>query len=99
MYCIVDVRGVRRWSRPFVWLGVNALAIYVSWEVVRQLLDAAVATQGSGRTTPKAWLFWDVLEPAFRAWPEVASLLSAVGVLAVWVAVASVSVRLKPDTT
>ena len=96
MYCIVDVRGVRRWSRPFVWLGANALAIYVSWEVVRQLLDAAVATQGSGRTTPKAWLFWNVLEPAFRPWPEAASFVFAVGVLAMWMVVAQVLSRSKP---
>ena len=59
MYFIVDVRGLRRWCRPFVWLGANALAIYVGSEVVRRLLDAAVVTQGSGRTTPKAWVFWE----------------------------------------
>ncbi len=33
MYFIVDVRGLRRWCRPFVWLGANALAIYVGFGV------------------------------------------------------------------
>ncbi len=90
---IVDVRGLRRWSRPFVWLGANALAIYIGSEVVRRLLDAAVVTQGSGRTTPKAWVFWDVLEPAFRPWSEAASFVFAVGVLAMWMVVAGVLYR------
>ena len=82
MYFVVDVRGLRRWCRPFVWLGANAIAIYVGSEIVRRLLDAAVVTQGSGRTTPKAWVFWDVLEPAFRPWRPKLRLSFAVGFLA-----------------
>jgi predicted acyltransferase len=93
MYFIVDMRGLRRWCRPFMWLGANALVIYVGSEVVRRLLDEAVVTQGSGRTTPKAWVFWDVLEPAFRPWPEAASFVFAVGVLAMWMVVAAVLYR------
>jgi predicted acyltransferase len=80
---VVDVRGLRRWSRPFVWLGANAIAIYVGSEIVRRLLDAR-----------KAWLFWEVLEPALRPWPlEIASFAIAVGFLAVWIAVGAVLYR------
>jgi predicted acyltransferase len=80
---VVDVRGLRRWSRPFVWLGANAIAIYVGSEIVRRLLDAR-----------KAWLFWEVLEPALRPWPpEIASFAFAVGFLAVWIAVGAVLYR------
>lgn len=86
----VAVRGRGRWRQPLVWLGANALAIYAGSEVLRRLLDAAVVPQAVGRTTPKAWLFWGVLEPAFRSWPEVASLVFAVGVLALWMVVAGV---------
>jgi predicted acyltransferase len=94
IYLLVDVRGLRRWGQPFVWLGVNALAIYAASEITRRLLDGALVRQGSGRTTPKAWLFWDVLEPAFRPWPpELASLVFAVGVLATWTLVARVFYR------
>jgi predicted acyltransferase len=81
---VVDERGLRRWCRPLVWLGANALIIYVASEVVRRLIDQ-----------PKAWLFWGVLEPAFRSWPQFASLLFAIGVLAVWVAVAGVLVSVR----
>jgi predicted acyltransferase len=82
IHFVVDVRGLRRWSVPFAWLGANALAIYVGSEVVRRLIDQ-----------PKAWLFWELLEPVFRERPEVASLLLAVGILVVWIAVAGALVR------
>jgi predicted acyltransferase len=81
---VVDVNGLRRWSRPFVWLGVNALAIYVGSEIARRLLDAW-----------KARLFWEVLEPAFRPWVEFASLVYAVGVLAVFLLVSFVVSRFR----
>src|SRR5262249_22966811 len=41
MYFIVDMRGLRSWARPFLWLGVNPLAIYFLSEVVGNLLDDA----------------------------------------------------------
>ena len=88
IYFVVDVRGARRWSLPFAWLGANALVIYVASEVVRRVLEA-----------PKAWLFWEVLEPIFRDRPEIASLAFAVAVLAVWVAVAAFLADLKVRTT
>jgi predicted acyltransferase len=88
VYFVVDVCGRRRWSVPFAWLGANALIIYVASEVVRRLIDQ-----------PKAWLFWGVLEPIFRERPEVASLLIAVGLLAMWIAVAGLLADLKVRTT
>jgi predicted acyltransferase len=85
IYWLVDARGLRRWCRPFAWLGVNALAIYIGSEIVRRLLDAAVVRLDFGRTTPKAWLFWEVLEPALPAWPtEFVSFLFGLGILAMW---------------
>jgi predicted acyltransferase len=94
IYFIVDVRVLRRWSRPFLWLGVNPLAIYFCSEILRYLLDGAWIQQGVARTTPRAWLFWEILEPAFRPWPaEWASLVSGAGLVAFWLAVGSVLYR------
>jgi predicted acyltransferase len=98
LHFVVDVRGARRWCRPFVWLGVNPLAIYAGSEIMRRLLDAPIVH----RTTPKAWLFWDVLEPGLRPWPpEFASLVFAAAMLGVWMVIGALfyRVRLKPDTT
>jgi predicted acyltransferase len=88
IYFAVDVRGLRRWCLPLAWLGANALVVYAGSEVARRLLD-----------TPKAWLFWEVLQPIFREPLEVASLIFAAAVLAVWIVVARVLADLKVRTT
>ena len=36
-YWIVDVRGYRRWARPFVWYGTNAIAAYFLSSIVGRL--------------------------------------------------------------
>lgn len=85
-YLLVDVRRLRSWTRPFTWLGVNPLATYCCSELVGHVLDA-----GWMRTTPKAWLFWGVLQPALRfryaAWT---SLAFAVAFASFWTCFAGV---------
>jgi len=91
IYFLVDVRGLRAWSRPFLWLGVNPIAIYICSEVVGHLLERPLLPQGSGRTTPKAWLFWRYIEPALHRWPtERASFAFGMAYVALWVMVAGV---------
>jgi predicted acyltransferase len=87
IYVAVDVFGLRSWARPFIWLGVNPLAIYCGSEFIGHMLDATWLH----RTTPKAWLFWGVLQPAlnfrFAVW---ASLAFAVAYASLWTGVAGV---------
>ena len=91
VYLVVDVRGLRTWARPFLWLGVNPLTIYVLSEVVGHLIERGWIHQNGGLTTPKAWLFWRLLEPALRPWPaEWASLVFGVAFVGLWVGVAGV---------
>jgi predicted acyltransferase len=91
IYFLVDVRGLRTWARPFLWLGVNPLAIYVCSEVIGHFLERLWLVQGSGRTTPKAWLFWRYIEPAFHRWPTAwASFAFGMSYAALWVMVAGV---------
>jgi predicted acyltransferase len=40
-YYIVDVKQCRKWCQPFVWIGCNALIIYVTAQVVGFKLVAA----------------------------------------------------------
>jgi predicted acyltransferase len=46
-YHVIDVMGISRWASPFVWIGMNALAIYVATNVTNfwKLADRFV---GSG---------------------------------------------------
>jgi predicted acyltransferase len=91
---VVDVRGQRRWSRPFLWLGVNPLAIYVGSEVVGRLMEHVSFVLADTRATPKAWLFWEFFAPAFGHRPaEWASLAYAAAFTAVWIGFAGLLYR------
>ena len=82
IYVVVDVRGLRRWSMPFLWLGVNPIAMYCLSEIVGHL-----------QTSPKAWIYWTILEPVMPDAPAVASLLFGLAFVAMWAAVAGVLYR------
>jgi predicted acyltransferase len=82
LYGVIDVRGLHRWWRPFLWLGVNPLAIYFLSEVVGHL-----------QVGVKAWLYWTVLTPAMPNRMAWASLIFAIGFVGVWIAVAGVMYR------
>ena len=94
IFIVVDIVGIRGWARPFQWLGVNPLAIYVLSEVLGHLLDAAWIHRHGSSISPKLWLFWSVLEPAFRPWrAEWASISFSIVFVAVWLAAAGLLYR------
>jgi predicted acyltransferase len=90
-YAIVDVAGWRSWARPFVWLGVNPLALYFLSDVVGHLLERPWVQEGQGRTTLKGWIVWGTIEPALRPLrAEWASLAFAITFTALWIVVAGI---------
>jgi predicted acyltransferase len=93
-YLVVDVRGLRAWARPFLWLGVNPLAIYVLSEVGGHLIEKPWVHQARGLTTAKAWVFWRYLVPAVPSWPlERVSLVFGLGYVGLWMLVAGLLYR------
>jgi predicted acyltransferase len=82
----VEVRNVRGWSRPFVWLGLNPLAVYFLSELVGHVLDL---------TNAKTVIFWYWLRPATT--PPLSdmatSLLFAVLTVTLWTVVAGTMYR------
>jgi predicted acyltransferase len=89
-YLVVDVAGVRGWARPFVWLGINPLAIYFLSELAGELIERPWRWQGAEHTA-KSWLYWTLLEPrlAPRIGSPASSLVFAFAVVAFWLAVAA----------
>jgi len=85
-YFVIDVAGIRTWARPFVWLGVNPLAIYFLAELVSHILEL---------TPAKTALYWNLLRPiAMRQLSEpMISLLFAAITVGVWTAVAGIMYR------
>jgi predicted acyltransferase len=87
-YYVVDVRGHQEWADPFVWLGVNPLAIYCLSELSRYALD--IGWIGSDPPIGlKDALFWRYLVRfAGDAGGPRSSLFFALGCATVWTAVA-----------
>jgi predicted acyltransferase len=78
---MVDVRGWRRWTRPFEVLGVNAIALFmVSGLLTRLLLVVRIPTASGTPVPVRSWLYRTWFEPL--AAPVNASLFFALANLA-----------------
>jgi predicted acyltransferase len=84
---IVDVRGVRRWTQPFVTYGKNAIAVYVGSEVLSGLWGTVRWAGASGvvRTLQER-----MHELVFASWlpPMLAAFAFAFANVVLWSAVA-----------
>ncbi len=69
---MVDGRGYRRWTRPFVILGMNAIAVYMASEIG----DTLLSTIPAGSSTLREGIYQHVFAPL--ASPVNASLLYAI---------------------
>jgi predicted acyltransferase len=88
---LVDVLDVAAWARPFVWLGVNPLAIYCLSELARRLLDVGWIRMGTDDVGVKDAFFWMYFARLTGATGgALASLLFALLVACVWIGVAGV---------
>jgi len=84
-YWLVEIRGHRAWTRPFVVLGVNALALFFLSSLVARLLIVVKVPGDAGRTPLHAWLYGHGFAP--WASPLNASLAYAVAYLSLWLGV------------
>jgi predicted acyltransferase len=83
-YWVVEVRGWRGWTRPFVVLGVNALALFFLSSLVARLLIVVKVDRAGGRAPIHAVIFDHLFAP--WASPINASLAFAVAYLGLWLA-------------
>jgi predicted acyltransferase len=90
----VDIRGARAWSKPFLVLGINAIAAYVLSSAAGRVLALVTVTTGAGRQVSIKNL---VYTATFAQWldPYTASLAYAAAFLLIWVGVMYVMYRKK----
>lgn len=89
-YWLVDVRGYRRWSKPFVIFGMNAIAAFFLSSLVARIITLIQVPAGGGETMPlKTFVFDRAFAPNFAA-PENASLAFAIGYVLLWLGLMSV---------
>jgi predicted acyltransferase len=82
-YWLVDARGYRVWSRPFLFFGVNAIAAYFLSGIFARALILIRVPAGDGVTVPlKTWIH----QHAFASWlsPVNASLAFALAFVLLW---------------
>jgi len=82
----IDVRGWKGWATPFVWLGTNAIALFVGATLATLILLGIKLTGDDGKRRSLYGSIYRTVYDRF-ADPRVGSLLFALTFLAVWVAV------------
>jgi predicted acyltransferase len=85
-YELIEVRKIRRWSKPFEVMGLNAIAIFVASVLVIKLLVKTKVGSGENAPTTFTWIY----ENLFASWAGATngSLLFALVTLLLWLAVA-----------
>lgn len=82
-YWLVDIKGYRRWAKPFVIFGVNALALFVFSGLLAKLLGIIKVTGAEGKSTSlQGWIFDSIFTPL--AAPLNASLMYALSYILLW---------------
>lgn len=82
-YWVIDIKGYRRWARPFEIFGVNALALYVGAGLMAELLGVIKVTGPDGmKVSLGSWIYNNI----FASWasPINASLTFAIVFVLVW---------------
>jgi predicted acyltransferase len=86
-YWMIEVRGWKTWSRPFVIYGMNAIAVYVGSGLLTRLMVRTQVSAGGGDTISLyTWLYTRL----FASWagPLNGSLAFAICYVTFWLAVA-----------
>jgi predicted acyltransferase len=91
---IVDVKGWKGWAKPFVWLGMNAIALFVAATLATLLLLWIKLTGGDGK---RRSLYGTIYRTVFDHFADqrIGSFLFALCFCAFWVGVAWLLYRRK----
>jgi predicted acyltransferase len=83
---LIDLHGWRKWDRPFLWLGANAILIFALSSFAAKAGFIFKVSEGARETGVQSWIYNHWFAPL--AEPEIASLAFALCFLALWVALA-----------
>ncbi|HEY2172088.1 MAG TPA: DUF5009 domain-containing protein [Candidatus Angelobacter sp.] len=79
---LIEMRGWRLWSRPFLWLGMNAIVVYALSTFAAKLWTMIKVANGTQTITVQAWVYEHWFAPL--AQEKNASLAFALSFTAVW---------------
>jgi predicted acyltransferase len=82
-YWLIDIKGYKKWSKPFVIFGVNALALFVFSGLFARILGVIKVSGAEGKTISlQKWIFDSIFLPL--ASPINASLAYAICFILFW---------------
>lgn len=83
-YWLIDIKGYKRWTKPFVIFGVNALALFIGSGLMAKLFGIIkVARDADGKAVSlQSWIFNSIFLPL--ASPINASLMFAISFILLW---------------
>lgn len=85
-YWLIDIKGYRKWSKPFVIFGVNALALYVGSGLMAKCMYLIKFTGSGGKPVSlQGWIFENIFRQIFS--PVNASLFYAICFILVWLGI------------
>jgi predicted acyltransferase len=89
---LIDVHGLRAWSRPFVAFGLNPLVAFVGSGLMARIIASLVKLPYHGKPTSLQTISYDLL---FAGWlpPELGSLLWGLAFVALWLVLADLLYR------
>ena len=82
-YYVIDIKGYKRWAKPFVIFGVNALALFVFSGIMARLMGMIRFTGQDGKEISlQQWIFNNIYLSILS--PINASLAYAIGFILFW---------------
>ncbi|GAC1398302.1 MAG: DUF5009 domain-containing protein [Thermoanaerobaculia bacterium] len=89
---LIDLRGVRGWTKPFVVYGVNPMVAFVGSGLMARLFGSLIKVNVGGQPTSLLAASYQILyEPFFE--PRFASLLWALSFVLLWLGILSIFYR------
>ncbi|MGV3561098.1 acyltransferase family protein [Larkinella arboricola] len=83
-YWLIDVRGYRNWTKPFVAFGVNAITVFFLSGLIPRILNLIRVPQPDGSDIgAKEWMYQTFFVPYFES-PYNASLAGALTFVLIW---------------
>jgi predicted acyltransferase len=83
-YWLIDIKDYKKWTKPFVIFGVNALALYVGSGILARVMGLIKFNDAAGKTVSlQQWIFENVFLRLFEA-PINASLMFAISYILFW---------------
>ena len=81
-YWLIDIKQYRRWAKPFIVFGVNAIALFVGTGVMARLMGLIKLPWGERTISLQGWIF----NKLFLSWaaPINASLAYAICFILLW---------------